>query len=215
MTTITLTFDNGPDPDITPLVLATLRRHRILSTFFVLGDKLRDRRTLAEWTHAEGHWIGNHTYNHLVPLGLTAEPGVAASEITRTQELIGNLAHPRRFFRPFGSGGVIDRSLLNEEVVEHLTLGGYTCVLWNVIPRDWALPSGWVERALEMCFAQPEALVVLHDLPTEAMSGLDRFIGSARDRGATFAQDFPASCVPIERGSLQAPIDLYMTRTRG
>ena len=217
MTTITLTFDNGPDPDVTPLVLATLRRHGILSTFFVLGDKLRDRRALAERAHAEGHWIGNHTYNHLVPLGLAAEPGFAASEIARTQELIGNLAHARRLFRPFGAGGggVIDRSLLNEEAVEHLTQGGYTCVLWNVVPRDWALPNGWVERALEMCFAKPEALVVLHDLPTGAMSGLDRFIGAARDRGATFAQDFPASCMPIERGRLQAPIDLYMTRASG
>jgi peptidoglycan/xylan/chitin deacetylase (PgdA/CDA1 family) len=196
-------------------VLATLRRHGILSTFFVLGDKLRDRRALAERAHAEGHWIGNHTYNHLVPLGLAAEPGAAASEIARTQELIGNLAHARRFFRPLGNGGVIDRNLLNEEAVEHLTRGGYTCVLWNVIPRDWALPTGWVERVLEMCFAKPEALVVLHDLPTGAMSGLDRFIGAARDRGATFAQDFPASCIPIERGRLQAPIDLYMRRASG
>lgn len=213
MTTITLTFDNGPDPEVTPFVLETLRRHGILSTFFVLGDKLRDRRALAERAHAEGHWIGNHTYNHLVPLGLAVEPGAAASEIARTEELIGDLAHPRRFFRPFGNGGVIDRHLLNAEAVEYLTQGGYTCVLWNVIPRDWALPKGWVERALEMCFARPEALVVLHDLSTGAMAGLDRFIGAARDRGATFAQDFPASCIPIERGRLQAPIDRYITRT--
>jgi peptidoglycan/xylan/chitin deacetylase (PgdA/CDA1 family) len=215
MTTITLTFDNGPDPDVTPLVLATLRQHSILSTFFVIGDKLRDRRAFAERAHAEGHWIGNHTYNHLVPLGLETEPGIAASEIMRTQELIGTLAHPRRFFRPAGTGGVIDRSLLSEEAVEHLTRGGYTCVLWNVIPRDWALPNSWVERALEMCFARSEALVVVHDLPTGAMRGLDRFIGVARERGATFAQDFPASCIPIERGHLQAPIDLYMTRASG
>ena len=110
---------------------------------------------------------------------------------------------------------MIDRSLLNEEAVEHLTRGGYTCVLWNVIPRDRAFPNGWVEGALEMCEAHPEALVVQHDLPTGAMSGLDRFIGAARDRGATFAQDFPASCIPIERGRLQAPIDLYMTRANG
>ena len=44
MTSITLTFDNGPDPDITPRVLETLRRHQIQSTFFVLGEKMRDRR---------------------------------------------------------------------------------------------------------------------------------------------------------------------------
>src|SRR2546426_9042608 len=145
MTTITLTFDNGPDPDVTPLVLATLRRHGILSPFFILGDKLRARRALAERAHAEGHWIGNHTYNHLVPLGLAAEPGAAASEIARTQELIGNLAHPRRFFRPLGNGGgVVDPHLLNEEAGEDPTRGGYTCVLWKRIPPDWVLPKGVV-----------------------------------------------------------------------
>jgi peptidoglycan-N-acetylglucosamine deacetylase len=211
MTTITLTFDNGPDPEVTPLVLDTLRRRDILSTFFVLGDKLRDRRALAERAHGEGHWIGNHTFNHIVPLGLAAEAGVAAAEIARTQDLIGDLAHPRRFFRPFGNGGLLDRRLLNEEALEQLRIGCYTCVLWNVIAHDWALPEGWVERALEMCFRQETALIVLHDLPTEAMRRLDHFIGAARDRGATFVQDFPAACVPIERGSLVGSLDPYVT----
>lgn len=212
MSTITLTFDNGPDPDVTPFVLDTLGRHDIRATFFVLGDKLRDRRALAERAHAEGHWIGNHTYNHIVPLGMSSEPGIAAAEIARTQELIGDLAHPRRFFRPFGGGGNLDRNLLNEEALEHLKADGYTCVLWNAIPRDWANPTGWVDRALALCTAQAETLIVLHDLPTGAMAQLDRFIAAARDRGADFVQDFPASCVPIERGALRQPIDLYLTR---
>ena len=70
-------------------------------------------------------------------------------------------------------------------------------------------------EAYRAAFLAQGSLVVLHDLPTGAMSGLERFIGAARDRGATFAQDFPASCIPIERGRLQAPIDLYMTRASG
>src|ERR1700737_3948330 len=105
MTIISTSFDNGPDPDVTPLVLDTLHRHDIKSTFFVIGDKLRDRRKLAERAFAEGHWIGNHTYNHVVPLGMSAESGIATSEIARTQSLIGALAHKRRFFRPLGVGG--------------------------------------------------------------------------------------------------------------
>jgi peptidoglycan/xylan/chitin deacetylase (PgdA/CDA1 family) len=51
---ITFLFDNGPDPDVTPQVLDTLRRHDVKATFFVLGDKLRDRRALAARAHAEG-----------------------------------------------------------------------------------------------------------------------------------------------------------------
>jgi len=211
MTIITLTFDNGPEPDVTPQVLATLRRHDIRSTFFVVGEKLRERQDLARRAQAEGHWIGNHTYSHRVPLGLSADPGDAVSEIEQTEKLIGGLAHPRRFFRPFGGGGMIDQRLLNGEALKYLQDNAYTCVLWNVIAHDWSQPDGWVERALVLCFAQPHALLVLHDLPTGAMRDLDRFIAAARDRGATFAQDFPKDCVPIERGALTGSIEPYVS----
>jgi peptidoglycan/xylan/chitin deacetylase (PgdA/CDA1 family) len=215
MTIITITFDNGPDPEVTPFVLDTLRRHDIRSTFFVLGDKLRDRRKLAERAHAEGHWIGNHTYNHIVPLGMSSESGIASSEIRRTQELIGNLAHERRFFRPFGGGGMLDQRLLNREALKCLVEGGFTCVLWNVIPEDWARPEGWVDRAIDLCFAQEHALMVVHDLSTGAMADLDRFIGTAKDRGAVFQQDFPEDCVVLERGRLVRPIEPYLTEEQG
>ncbi|HVY19454.1 MAG TPA: polysaccharide deacetylase family protein [Bauldia sp.] len=210
MSVITLTFDNGPDPEVTPQVLDTLQRHDIRATFFVVGDKLRDRRKFAERAHAEGHWIGNHTFNHQVPLGLTTEPGMAVSEIERTQHLIGDLAHPRRFFRPFGGGGVLDRRLLNREAVRYLCDNGFTCVLWNVIAQDWAHPNGWVERALALSAQQPHALLVLHDLPTGAMRHLDRFVAAAKERGARFEQAFPQDCVPIESGSIVRPLDAYV-----
>jgi peptidoglycan/xylan/chitin deacetylase (PgdA/CDA1 family) len=197
---------------VTPQVLETLRRHDTRSTFFVVGAKLREREHLARRAHAEGHWIGNHTYSHRVPLGMSENPGDAASEIERAEKLIGDLAHPRRFFRPFGGGGVIDQRLLNGEALTYLQDNAYTCVLWNVIAHDWSQPDGWVERALALCFARPHALLVLHDLPTGAMRDLDRFIAAARDRGATFVQDFPADCVPIERGELTGPIEPYVTR---
>ena len=58
-------------------MLDTLHRHDVRATFFVLGDKLRDRRKLAEGAHDNGHWIGNHTSNHLMPLGQSGERGVA------------------------------------------------------------------------------------------------------------------------------------------
>src|SRR5690606_34539514 len=105
---ITLTFDNGPDPDVTPAVLDTLKAFDIQSTFFVLGDKLRERSWLMARAHEEGHWIGNHTYSHLVPLGMVAEDGISTREIAKTQDLIGKFAHERRFFRPFGNGGELD-----------------------------------------------------------------------------------------------------------
>src|SRR5258708_20688225 len=103
MTIISISFDNGPDPEVTPRVLDTLYRYDIKSTFFVLGDKLRDRRKFPQRAHAEGHWIGNHTSNHLVPLGMAPESAVASSRISPTQDLLLDLAPVHRFFPPLGS----------------------------------------------------------------------------------------------------------------
>ena len=57
---LTLTFDNGPEPGVTPRVLDALRERGIKTTFFVIGEKLGDpeRHRLAARAHSEGHWIG-------------------------------------------------------------------------------------------------------------------------------------------------------------
>lgn len=213
MTRLTLSFDNGPEPGVTEDVLRALERRGLKATFFVLGKKLADpdRRRLAERAHDEGHWLGNHTFNHATPLGERAEPDAPEAEIGRTEAALGGLAHAERFFRPNGGGGNLDRRLLSGRAVEHLVQGGYSCVLWNSIPRDWADPDGWVERALEQSAAQDWTLVVLHDLPTGAMRHLDRFLDELADRGVELRQDFPPDCVPIRRGQVVAPIEDYVT----
>jgi peptidoglycan/xylan/chitin deacetylase (PgdA/CDA1 family) len=92
----------GPDPETTPFVLDVLARRSIRTTFFVVGNKLStfEGRELARRAHGEGHWIGNHTWSHSVPLGLLEDPSAIGEEIRDTQEAIGALAHPHRFFRP-------------------------------------------------------------------------------------------------------------------
>jgi peptidoglycan/xylan/chitin deacetylase (PgdA/CDA1 family) len=210
---LTLSFDNGPEPDVTPLVLDTLAKRGIKTTFFVIGEKLADpaRRQLAARAHGEGHWIGNHTYTHSVPLGLQRDPDAAQHEIARTQGVIGDLAHAQRWFRPFGGGGNLDERLLKPSVVDHLCNGGYSCVLWNAIPRDWDDPDGWTARALAQCRAQPWSLMVLHDLPSGAMRHLETFLDSAAEAGARFRQEFPPDCVPIRAGKIVLPIKPYVS----
>jgi peptidoglycan/xylan/chitin deacetylase (PgdA/CDA1 family) len=213
MPDLTLTFDNGPEPEVTPAVLDLLAGRGIRTTFFVIGRKLLDRRArkVAERAHAEGHWIGNHTFTHSVPLGLKREPDTAEAEIGRTQELIGKLAHPDRLFRPFGNGGIISRALLSAAVVDHLVSGSYSCVLWNAIPRDWEDPDGWVERALVQCARQDRTLMVLHDLPTGAMAHLPRFLDAVAERGIWLRQDIPPDLMPIRRGQIALPLADYVS----
>jgi peptidoglycan/xylan/chitin deacetylase (PgdA/CDA1 family) len=209
---LTLSFDNGPEPEVTPLVLDILARRGLKATFFVIGQKLADpqRRKLAERAHAEGHWIGNHSWTHSVPLGEQRTPDLAETEIGQTQRALGPLAHPRRYFRPFGGGGNLDRRLMNRDVVDYLTAGKFTCVLWNAIPRDWKDPEGWVDRGISQCRSQPWSLMVLHDLPTGAMRHLDRFLDRVEDLGGRLHQEFPPDCTPIVDGIVLRPIDDYV-----
>jgi peptidoglycan/xylan/chitin deacetylase (PgdA/CDA1 family) len=198
---------------VTDRVLDILEATVVKATFFVLGAKLaaRERRALAKRAHAEGHWIGNHTWSHAEPLGRIADPSRVISEIVETQALIGELAHPERLFRPFGGGGTVGTHLLNDVAVKTLQQQRMSCVLWNAVPRDWEDPRGWAETALVQCLAQPWTLLVLHDLPTGAMGRLRIFIDRVRDHGGTFRQDFPPECVPIRAGEVLAPLDPYLT----
>ena len=210
---LTLSFDNGPEPDATPRVLDILAGRGIKTTFFVIGEKLDDpeRRALAARAHAEGHWIGNHTYTHSVPLGRQTDRDAAESEIGRTQSLIGDLVHESRWFRPFGGGGNLDSGLLKPSVVNYLCDNQFSCVLWNSIPFDWVDADGWVERGLRQCHAQPWTLMVLHDLPTGAVNRLKEFLDRAAESGARFRQDFPPACLPIRHGEIVLPIASYVS----
>lgn len=194
-------------------MLDVLEAAGIKATFFVLGAKLAEkkRRALAKRAHAEGHWIGNHTWSHAEPLGNVADASRVVSEIVETEALIDELAHPDRLFRPFGGGGSLGPHLLSPVAVEVLKKEKMTCVLWNAVPRDWEDPRGWAEVALAQCLAQPWTLLVLHDLPTGAMGRLKIFIDRMRDHGGEFRQDFPPDCVPIRRGEVLAPLERYIT----
>jgi len=60
-----LTFDDGPIPEMTPLILDILDSYGIKATFFCVGDNVRKHPELYERILAEGHRVGNHTFNHI------------------------------------------------------------------------------------------------------------------------------------------------------
>lgn len=199
---ITLTLDNGPSPDVTPQVLDTLAAHEVKATFFVLGEQAQteDGRRLVARACAEGHAIGNHTFTHAllgdVPLH------VALDEVATTQRIIDAFSGANRLFRPTGGGGVINEKVMQRGLFSHLVADGYSCVLWNCVPRDWEDPVGWVERALNDIQTRDWTVIVLHDLPTGAMDRLGDFIAGAKALGGTFTQAFPADCVATWRGAV-------------
>lgn len=60
-----LTFDDGPIPESTPFILDTLKEFGIKATFFMVGENVMRNHDLYNRIVAEGHQVGNHTFNHL------------------------------------------------------------------------------------------------------------------------------------------------------
>jgi peptidoglycan-N-acetylglucosamine deacetylase len=196
---------------VTPGVLDCLARHRIQTTFFVLGRKAVTPEGVAiiRRAIAEGHWIGNHTFTHSAPLG-RLDRADALREFERAENALDWIEQPRHLFRPPGSGQ-LGRHLLHPAVVEKLIAGSYTCVLWNSVPGDFRDPDGWLDRALADCRSRPWTLVVLHDLPNGAMAHLEEFITRLENEGFEFTQEFPPDCVPILDGQVVLPLEPYVT----
>jgi peptidoglycan-N-acetylglucosamine deacetylase len=212
MKNVTLSFDNGPTPGITERVLEILEKNRIKTTFMVIGNNLRSADGLAllgEIT-AAGHWVGNHSLTHSVAFGDRPDAAYAKMEIGETQRLIGDCAHPNKFFRPFGNLGNLGPHLLSEAALAYLQENAFSCVLWNSVPHDWDDPDGWVERGIADVRAKPWTVIVVHDIQGAAVSRLEEFIGRLRDEGVRFTQTFPKTVLATWRGRVLALPDDYV-----
>jgi peptidoglycan/xylan/chitin deacetylase (PgdA/CDA1 family) len=198
---VSLTFDNGPTPGVTEPVLELLAAHAVPATFFAIGCKLAtaEGQDLGRRILAEGHRLGGHTWSHSVRFG-GADDAVVIDELTNSQLAVESAGGEGLLFRPYGAGGVIDECLMSRFGATTLCSGGYTCVLWNVLPGDWRDPDGWVEQALAGIRERSWSVVVLHDVADAALGRLDEFLTAAQRHQTTWSQGFPDECTPIRDG---------------
>src|SRR5215510_1281495 len=85
---VALTFDDGPTPDATTHLLATLDQEHVRATFFVIGGELEQHLNEGKKIVAAGHELGNHTYSHERMVLVT--PSFVRQEIEKTDQLIRN-----------------------------------------------------------------------------------------------------------------------------
>jgi peptidoglycan/xylan/chitin deacetylase (PgdA/CDA1 family) len=124
-----LTFDDGPDPVTTPMLLDLLSRHRAPATFFVIGAKAERHPDLVRAILAGGHEIGNHTYAHDVFLMLRGRARLRR-EIARAQDVL----------RPFGIRPLVFRppvGITNPWLLGALVDAGMICVCFRRRPADF------------------------------------------------------------------------------
>lgn len=214
MTKLTFSFDNGPIPGATEPLLDFLAARGIKATFFLVGQQLETEAelALAARIKREGHWIGNHTLTHGKPLGLDGGMARVVKEIGETERRLEGLAEARKLFRPNGAGS-LGPHLLSEAALAYLEREAYTVVTWNNVPGDWLEPhEQWYENALRDLAAEDWTLLVLHDKFIASMLDLlGRFCDELGRRGVEVVQDFPPSCVVLDKGRPTGPLEGLVT----
>lgn len=159
---LALTFDDGPDPDVTPAVLRTLDHYNAKATFFLIGLHVPGNEHVVRAIHRSGHEIGNHTWSHRDLSKLT--PAQIEGDIAKAQDVItaAGVPTPRLLRPPYGAFDSVVRS--------HVPL---TVVAWNIDPEDWRTddPEEIANHVLDN--AKPGAIVDLHDIYPATAEALD------------------------------------------
>lgn len=171
-----LTFDDGPDSDVTPQVLDLLEKYQARGTFFLVGQAAASHPDLVKRIAAGGHAIGIHSWDH------RAFPGLSSRErrrqILACRHVLGPSA-ARLFRPPYGEQTVVSR-------IEAFLMG-YEVVGWNVDSGDWHESDSAVLIENLMGAVGPGAIVLLHDTLFDkgtAAHGIDPAHRSWPDRQA-------------------------------
>jgi len=139
---LAITFDDGPNPAMTPRLLDLLDRYQAKATFFVIGRFVRECPELVKETAARGHVIGNHTDAH--PNLTWLSPSQITVELRLCHHAIANaIGAPAKWFRP-------PYGFRNPWVIPAAAELGCKTAMWTLIPGDWLKkPSEWLIRRMQ------------------------------------------------------------------
>lgn len=154
-TSIELTFDDGPNPIYTPLILHILARYHIHATFFTIGRQVQSYPSLVRQEYQQGDVVGNHSWNHPNLTRLT--PQAIRTQLQATSFAIQRAtgASPLFFRPPYGS--------TNTQVYRVANQLGLKQILWTIDTRDWQRPG--VNQIVHTVLTQVThgSIILLHD----------------------------------------------------
>jgi len=151
---VALTFDDGPS-SYTGAILDTLKKYHASATFFTLGNQVGSFPLAMQRAVAEGHVVGNHTWDHqdltrLGPKDIRDEMSAQIDGVTGKK-----LPAPKLFRPPYGA--------VNDQIVAEARRQGMLTVLWSVDTNDYKLPAPDAMTAQVLAEVQPGAIVLMHD----------------------------------------------------
>ena len=177
---VALTFDDGPDGEMTSRVLDILKRYEIKATFFLIGEKAQKYPTTVKRIVDEGHIVANHTYTHSGCFPMKSVESVC-EELRMCNDTIFNIADKRiKLFRPpFGvTNPIIGRAVRRM---------GFHTIGWSIRSLD-TISRYSREHICERVIRRlhPGAIILLHDRCADADILLERVIPAIREQGYRF-----------------------------
>ncbi len=150
---ILFTFDDGPNPETTKIILDKLKEHSIKSIFFCVGENIERYPDLARQIVNEGHLIGNHTHSHK---NINFFSKNANWNITQCSQAIEEVVknNPKYFRPPHGRVGLKTEKLMKQNRLKN--------VMWSLLTYDYKNDINIVKFAVEK-YLKENSIIVLHD----------------------------------------------------
>lgn len=176
---VALTFDDGPVSSNTSRVLDILKQRNIKATFYVLGNRVVNNPGLIRRMVAEGHEVGNHTWDHKKLTRLS--DAQVRSQLNRTRDAIISAAgvKPRTMRPPYGALLTRQRNMIYREY-------GYPTVMWDVDPEDWKKPGAGVVRNRIVSRTRNGSIILLHDLHASSIDAVPSTVDALLRKGYKF-----------------------------
>lgn len=182
---IAMTFDDGPDAKLTPKLLDTLKERHIHATFFVLGQRVVEYPEILQREVAEGHEIGNHSWDH-PQLNKLAEGGLQHQMLDTSAAIKSAIGKAPTIMRPpYGATNPRLSRAIEREF-------GMKVILWSVDPFDWKDPgskvvesrilSGWKESG----GAKSGAIILSHDIHKGTVEAMPETLDALLAKGYKF-----------------------------
>lgn len=152
---VSLTFDDGPDPVLTPKILQLLEKHKISATFFVIGSAASRHPQLIKEILRQGHTIGNHSYHHDSFLMFRSK-STLSREIESTQKELNSIGIQPLVFRP--PVGITSPRLKRVLEEQDMICVNFSCRAWDRGNRNIKNLSQKI-----LTKVRPGDIIMLHD----------------------------------------------------
>jgi peptidoglycan-N-acetylglucosamine deacetylase len=180
---VALTFDDGPTPDVTEQLLATLAEEAVRATFFVIGAELEKNIEEGKKIVAAGHELGNHSYNHERMILVT--PSFVKQEIERTDQLIRTAGYQGEihFRPPFGKKLFI--------LPYYLSKTNRKSITWDVDPDSYPEVAADSNKIVEYVLSKtrPGSIILLHVMypnRRESLKAVKKIVERLKAQGYSF-----------------------------